>query len=122
MSRVNERDFKIILPVAEQGVIDKAAVNMSKHFGGVTMQPLIRGMWLDSRGKLIKDDNVLLFSSRDLNGLKDKKEVLKKDRKFMKQLADEFGKRLKQDAIWIEEDIVRDVQFIEPKKNLKKIV
>lgn len=116
MARINERDFKIILPVAQQGVIDRAAVKMSKQFGGVTMHPLIRGLWLDSKGKLVKDDNVMLFSSRDLQNVPNKQRVLTADRKFMKQLADEFGHKLKQDAVWIEEDIVKDIRFIEPQR------
>lgn len=116
MGRINERDFKIILPVAQQGVIDRAAIKMSKQFGGVTMQPLVRGLWLDDKGKLVKDDNVMLFSSRDLSGVPKKQKQLTKDRKFMKELAHEFGKQLKQDAVWIEEDIVRDIRFIEPQQ------
>lgn len=123
MPRMNERDFKIILPVAEQAVIDKAAIKMSKQFGGVTMQPLVRGLWLDDKGKLVKDDNILLFSSRDLTGVPRKRQVLIKDRKFMKELAHEFGRKLKQDAVWIEEDIVRDIQFIEPQRQrLRRMV
>jgi len=121
--QINERDFKIILPVASQGMIDHAAVRMSNHFGGVTMQPLIRGLWLDQKSKLVKDDNVLLFSSRDLDDKKDKRKTLDSDRKFMKSLASEYAKRLKQDSIWIEEDIVKDVQFVKPtKRRLKRIV
>lgn len=119
--RINESDFKIILPVAEQGIIDRAAIKMSKQFGGVTMHPFIRGLWADDKGKLIKDDNVLLTSSRDLEHIINRRKTLAADRKFMKELAHEFGKRLKQDAIWIEEDIVRDIQFIKTKQKLKKL-
>jgi len=109
---VNERDFKIIVPVSSQGNINNIATSMSKHFGGVSVIPHIRGQWLDDKNKLVTDENMLMFSSRDSKDVKDYKGQLKKDRKFMKDLAKAIAKKLKQDSVWIEEDIVKDIIFV----------
>ncbi len=116
-----ERDFKIIIPITSQKNIKSVAKRMSKRFGGVTMHPLVRGYWVDAKGKLVFDDNILLFSSRDLQGVVKKKALLKKDRKFMENLAQSIGRKTRQEAIWIEEDLVKDIRFISPKK-LRKVV
>lgn len=115
MSRLKpeERDFKIILPVAEQQLIDDASMKMSKRFGGVTMLPILRGIWIDKKGKMVKDDNVMLFSSRDLDNISNPEKMLEQDRVFMDNLAKEFGRKLKQDEIWTEEDIV-NIEMVKP--------
>jgi hypothetical protein len=108
-----ERDFKIILPVAEQTIVDEASKKMSKRFGGVTMLPIVRGIWVDKTGKLIKDDNIMLFSSRDLDKVSNPERMLEQDRVFMDGLAREFGRKLKQDEIWTEEDMV-NIEMVKP--------
>ena len=115
MSRLKpeERDFKIILPVAEQTIVDEASKKMSKRFGGVTMLPIVRGIWVDKTGKLIKDDNIMLFSSRDLDKVSNPERMLEQDRVFMDGLAREFGRKLKQDEIWTEEDMV-NIEMVKP--------
>lgn len=108
-----ERDFKIMLPVAQQQLIDDASVKMSKRFGGVTVLPIVRGEWVDKKGKLVKDDNVMLFSSRDLDNVSNPERMLEQDRVFMDNLAHEFGRKLKQDEIWTEEDMV-NIEMVKP--------
>lgn len=113
---VNERDFKIIIPITKQELIDYTARKMSEHFGGVTIFPIVRGYWWDKeRGEMVKDDNILLFSSRDLDDVKSPYYRLELDREFMKELAEDIRKKTEQKSIWIEEDIIRDVHFIEAK-------
>ncbi len=111
-----ERDFKIIIPITNQKNIKSVAKKMSRRFGGVTMHPMVRGYWVDKKGKLVFDDNILLFSSRDLSGVARKKELLKQDRKFMEKLAQNIGAKTRQEAIWIEEDLVKDIRFIAPRR------
>jgi hypothetical protein len=121
------RDFKIILPVAEQAIIDSASRHMAKRFGGVTMMPMVRGLWVSTKGQtkgeLVKDDNIMLFSSRALSDIppEKRKVQLLRDRQFMEHLAKKYGKLLKQQAIWTEEDLVH-VEFIEPRKRLEKLI
>lgn len=116
-----ERDFKIIIPSTNSRNIIFVARNMSKQFGGVTLYPQISGLWIDATGKIVHDDNLMFFSSRDFEGRKDREKILDADRKFMKKLALNIGKKTMQDAIWVEEDIVDDVTFINIPKNNKRI-
>jgi len=112
-----ERDFKIIVPRTSVKNIEFVAKNMSHQFGGVTLHPQIRGLWVDAKGKLVADNNIMFFSSRDFEGRKNREKILRDDRKFMKKLALDIGRKTKQDAIWIEEDIIKDVSFVHIPKN-----
>lgn len=106
-----DREFKIILPVSAQEITNEVSAKMSKRFGGVTMFPLLRGAWLKS-GKLVKDDVVMLSSSRDLDKVKNPMKVLDADRKFVNNLAVQYGRKLHQDSVWTEEDLLDDTNVV----------
>jgi len=114
--QTNESEFKVIIP-REKTALNKAVKAMSQRFGGVTVMK-VKGAWLDKKGKTVYDDNYLLMSNRDLDGKS--KNIMKFDRDFMRELGLQLGKDTKQDEIWLEEDIIRDVTFLEiPKKGRK---
>ena len=114
MAKPLESEFKIIIPREKRKAIKNAVIQMSKRFGGVTSIKVL-GVWGDPKTKkLVKDKNVLLFSTRDLNGMSPK--ILEKDRKFMNKLAGEIVKQTKEDEIMVEEDIIKSVDFVKLKE------
>jgi len=115
---MNESEFRIIVP-RQKKVINEVAKRMTKRFGGVSSIPRVRGYW-SQKGRTVYDKNALLFSARDLNKVKNKEKVLSQDRRFMKELAEWVSKEAKQDAVWIEEDIIRDVSLV--KSRLKEVL
>jgi len=107
-----ESEFNIQIPRRKEAL--KSAVKMmAKRFGGVTVVP-VKGAWLDERGRIVYDNNYLLFSTRDLNGVK--KSILPKDKRFMEDVARKLGKMTKQEAIWIEEDLIKDAEIVKMKE------
>jgi len=115
-----ESEFKVIIPRRKKA-LNKAVRRMSDRFGGVTVMK-VKGAWLNDKGKTVYDNNYLLFSNRDLNGKSPS--IMKFDRRFMEELGMELGKDTGEDEIWVEEDIIRDVDFLKiPKKiKLKQVV
>jgi len=110
MAKPLESEFKIIIPREKKKAIKNALSKMSRRFGGAT-EILVRGVWENPKTKkLVKDENVLLFSTRDLDGKSPK--ILVKDRKFMDKLAGEIVRQTGEDEIMVEEDIIRSVDFI----------
>jgi hypothetical protein len=119
-----ESEFKIIIP-RNQTALKKAVQKMSDRFGGTTVFP-VRGAWWDKEDKrIIYDKNYLVISNRDLNpeGKTISPSIMKFDRQFMEGLARELGTDTKQKEMWIEEDIIRDVEFIIiPRQKLKEVI
>ena len=92
---------------------------MSRHFGGVTVYPSVVGCYLpQGSNKLHCEENVLLESDRDIppeeRPVADK--IFSEDKSFMDSLADKAGKEFGQDSIFVDEDIIKDVEFREGKK------
>ena len=120
-----ESEFKVIIP-RNQKALGKTIRRMSDRFGGATVFP-VRGAWWDKDIKqIVSDNNYLVFANRDLNPKGKPKlspNIMKFDRQFMKELGIELGQDTKQKEIWIEEDIIRDVEFLTiPKQKLKDVV
>lgn len=116
----NERVFKIIVPIWKQEVIEGIAKRMSHRFGGVTIIPMTRGFWTKD-GRNIYDDSVLMFSARDIKHGDDHRMIFANDWRFMEGLAGDVGRIMGQDAVYIEQDIARDVAFIPKTSGAKKI-
>jgi len=124
MSRTaNERVFKIIVPITEQSRIEDISGKMTNRFGGATILPLTRGFWL-SNGKPVYDDSVMIFSARDIKEGQDHIRIFREDWDFMKNIAGEVGRDLKQEAVYVEQDIIREVEFVPPApyKKMEEVV
>jgi hypothetical protein len=123
-TRPFESEFKIIIP-KNRTALTKTIKKMSDRFGGTTVFP-VRGAWWDKETKkIVYDNNYLILSNRDLNpeGKLMSPNIMKFDRQFMEGLARELGADTKQKEIWIEEDIIRDVEFIKiPRQKLGEVV
>lgn len=118
MTKPLESEFRMIVPTKFRSSIKESMIEIAKRFGGVTTFP-VEGAWVNSNGKIIKDANTLLFTTRDLDGKSPK--ILIKDRKFLKDLAKRIAIETGEDEIWIEEDIIRDVDFIKNPRIMKKM-
>jgi hypothetical protein len=103
-----EEEFRMMIPRRESAK-EEAVREMSKRFGGVTVFP-VYGAWINKKGKTVYDKNFMLFSSRDLHGFK--KSIIPKDKRFMEDLARKLGAETKQEAIWLEEDIIKDIELV----------
>jgi hypothetical protein len=111
----NERTFKIIIPISKREEMEKVADKMVSHFEGVTIFPMIRGYWKNPKTKqAVYDDNFLLVSARDVRAGQDHRLIFKTDWEFMHDLAKETATKLDQKSVMIEQDIIRDVDFVEP--------
>lgn len=119
-----ESEFKVLIP-RNQKALSKTIKRMSDRFGGTTVFP-VRGAWWDKEAKkIVYDNNYLVFSNRDLdpNGKTISPSIMKFDRQFMKELGTELGQDTNQKEIWIEEDIIRDVEFLKiPRQKLGEVV
>lgn len=113
-----ESEFRLMIPRRKQAK-EEAVRAMSKRFGGVTVFPVL-GAWINPRGKTVYDKNYMLFSTRDLEGLKNGS-ILKKDKKFLEALGRKLGIETGQEQIWIEEDIIKDVELLKIPK-LREVV
>lgn len=110
-----DREFRMIIPVTTKADLNKIADKMNRHFGGITVLPRVEGYWTDAKGKVYFDKNMLLFATRDLDVVKNHEDVLIKDRAFMLELAVFAGKLTNQKGIWLEEDLIQDVQIVKVK-------
>ena len=111
-----EREFTIIIPHSDNDghtistdVAKRYARSMSKHFGGVTVIPHVLGCFVNDKNKLQCEENTMLTAARDSTD----KIQFSKDRLFMAQLAKRAGEELGQESIMWNEDIIKDVDFIE---------
>jgi len=109
-----EREFKLVVPKFDNDghristeKLKEIALEMSKHFGGVSVFPKVLGCWEGKEG-LECEENALLVSARDSS---DEKQF-KDDMEFMKNLAKKVGNELGQEAVMLSEDIIKDVSFI----------
>ena len=114
-----EAEFKVIVPKYDNEghrigteVLSEIAAEMSEHFGGVTVIPTVLGCWKDEEGKLVCEENALFISARDLDSVKDPDKILSEDRVFMRRLAEKVGKKLGQEYVFVEEDVIQDVSFV----------
>jgi len=117
----NEREFKLIVPLTEQKKMEEIATEMTKNFGGVTIIPFTRGFWLDSEGKAVYDDSVIMLSSRDIKRGQDHLNIFKKDWEFMQNLASKIAKELEQDTVFTQQDIIKDVELVKPYRRMKEV-
>jgi len=101
---------------------------MAEHFGGVSVYPIVRGFWVDTKSKshkMYEDDNLVMVSTKEYKG---EHPILEhqKDEHFMDELAQDVGRKTKQKEIFEEEELVGRVKYIviHPKrrKMLEKVV
>ena len=128
-NKPTEREFSIIIPKKDnEGHLINVerlrdyALDMSKQFGGVTVNPKVVGCGIHERTKKLDcDESVYIFSVRDIKkedfGKAD--QILEKDRKFMHGLARKAQKQFGQWGILTQEDIVQDNVFVMGKKRKK---
>ena len=121
-----EREFKVILPKYDNeghrintDELKSDALKMARHFGGVTVLPSILGCY-ETNGELQCEENMMLLSVRDSSD----EGIMKKDRGFINSLAKDIGKRLGQESVFVEEDIIQDVSFVAGvrKESVPKII
>jgi len=115
MKKANERSYSIIIPMTKQKIVEDVADAMTKHFGGVTIFPSVRGYWR-RKGQSVYDENIMLFSARDLKKGQSPVAIFQNDWRFMRELAKEIARKTGQESIYIEQDIIRDVEFVSRKK------
>jgi len=115
---VSDRSFSITVPKYDNSgkkipnrYFQKYVEKMSGHFGGVTVFPTVQGHWI-GEGRSFVDKNYVLSASRDYDLISNQSEALKKDKKFIKELAKVVGVELGQASIFVETDLLDDVSFI----------
>jgi hypothetical protein len=122
------RDFKLVVPISSQKILRDTEKKMAEHFGGVSVYPIVRGFWVDTKSKshkMYEDDNLVMVSTKEYKG---EHPILEhqKDEHFMDELAQDVGRKTKQKEIFEEEELVGRVKFIviHPKrrKMLEKVV
>jgi len=123
---INDREFRIFVPKQNgkkklskkelSGILKR----VSARFGGATVFD-VTGSWNDFNGKNITEPVWVISADRDSERTKNYRKVLAGDRKFMKNLALEFGKKYNQDVMFETRDRVEVDQFITKKKSLKKV-
>lgn len=118
-----DREFKLIVPekyakgrlkiVTPTSTIKKIEKTMASHFGGVSIYPRIKGFWYDKTSKkMVEDDNILFSSVKEYSKSKHPMTEHMKDERFMEKLAKEVGRKTKQKAMLVEEDLVGKCSII----------
>lgn len=138
---ITERDWKITIPLYDNSgnkikvdVLKEFINKINNHFGGSTILK-VGGCYSDG-GKTMCEENILILTSRDFDnpyvdtGLigefkkkcsarRDSEEcirlankILSEDREFMKKLAEEIGRKLGQDSVYVSEGISQDVSLV----------
>lgn len=120
------RDFKIVVPIASQRILRDAEKKMAEHFGGVSVYPIVRGFWVDTKSKahrMYEDENLVMVSTKEYKG---QHPILEhqKDERFMDALAEDVRRKTHQKSIFEEEGLVGRVKFIEahPRRKLEKVI
>jgi len=117
---VTERSYRMVLPKfdndghrIDNSRLEPYAVEMSRHFGGVTVYPTVVGCYVPKDGELHCEENALLESARDIpqEDRPRADEIFKRDKEFMRRLADRAGREFGQESVFVEEDIIKDVEF-----------
>ena len=111
-----EAEFKLILPKYDNAGrrinperLEPYFQKVIDEFGGITIIPTALGCWRDKEGKLSCDENLIIYTALDTN---DDREISKKY-EFLKSLSRKAGKEFGQSAVFVENDIISDVSFIE---------
>jgi len=114
-----EAEFKLILPKFDNS---KRRINPEEfepyfnelidEFGGITVVPSALGCWRDDKtGKMVCDENIIIYTALNSS---DPKEINKKYN-FIKKLSEKAGKEFGQASVFVENDIIADVSFIDGK-------
>lgn len=118
---INDREYKIIIPKWDNSgrkirpdELEDIGKKMSEHFGGVTIFPSVLGCWKDPEGKLQCEENAVFSSFSDSESFENWEMQKKIDEEFIKNLAEDLGKRFGQESIVIAENKV-EVNFIKGK-------
>jgi hypothetical protein len=112
------REWKMVVPIAFQGILRDVENKMSKHFDGTTVFTNVRGYWIDPKTKRLEEDEAIMISStRDCQH-----PVLqhRKDDEFMNELAQKVGQETKQKYMFLQEDPVVKCSII-PIQKLKEV-
>ena len=114
-----ESEFHIEIPTKSKKMTNYAIRKMSRRFGGVSIFKT-KGAWINPKtNRVMYDNNLLLTSGRDLDGTP--RTILKKDRIFMEDLAREIGRKEHQKAMYIGEDLWKDIEVIDTSR-LKTVI
>jgi hypothetical protein len=117
------RDFKIVVPIASQRILRDTEKKMAEHFGGVSVYPIVRGFWVDTKSKahrMYEDENLVMVSTKEYKG---QHPILEhqKDERFMDILAEDVRRKTHQKSIFEEEGLVGRVKFIEARPKRKML-
>lgn len=118
------RDFKIVVPIASQRILRDIEKKMAQHFGGVSVYPIVRGFWVDTKSKahrMYEDENLVMVSTKEYKGEHPIIEHQKDDR-FMDALAEDVRRKTHQQSVFEEEELVGRVKFVEALPRKKKIL
>jgi hypothetical protein len=114
------RSFKLVIPITLQGTIRSAEKSMAKHFGGVTAIPIAKGYWVNKKGKIIEDENLVLSSARDYTPFEHPQNKHREDQTYMEHLAQRLGRTTRQKYMMLEEDLVGTLKMIEIHRKMAK--
>ena len=133
-----DREFKLIVPekyqkghykiVTPVSIIKKIEKTMATHFNGVSIYPKIKGFWYDKdTRKMVQDDNIIFSSVKEYSKSEHPMTDHMKDERFMEKLAKEVGRKTRQKAMLVEEDLVGKCSIIpirqlHERRHLEKII
>lgn len=137
--KAKEGFFQVIIPKGDNSkykikreYYKKYLSEINDRFGGSTIKPITLGCWYNEKKKLICEPGFSIEEFRDFDSKKEmknfspkqKKEQLKKDYKFLQDIAKRIGKEFGQWSVPVVYQEIPDVSLIpgEYKKRLPKIM